>query len=180
LEGKPVPIEKTKTFGCSIKWSEKRAAVKMEVEKMAKEPVTLEFANQGTIKKLVNNDTPKLRLINVWTAESDSCLNQLPELVTLNRMYRNSNFEAITICADSLTRKEKVLAALKEREVACSNYIFDKEGNDPLNSALDPQWPGEFPYTILVEPGGKIIQRQVGGIDSMRLKKIIALHPARQ
>jgi hypothetical protein len=50
---------------------------------------------------------------------------------------------------------------------------------DALANALDPEWPGGFPYTILVAPGGKILQRQMGQVDSMKLKKVIALYPTR-
>ena len=42
LAGKPVPVETTKVFGCSIKWSDKREWVKKGYEDWAKEPVTLE------------------------------------------------------------------------------------------------------------------------------------------
>jgi thiol-disulfide isomerase/thioredoxin len=179
LSGKPVPVEKTKTFGCSIKWSEKRAAAKRELDSMAKEPVVLETADVEAIKKLVRNDTPKLLLINVWATWCGPCLRELPELETMYRMYRNGNFELVTICADALARKEKAWGILKERQVAARNYIMDKEDNDALSAALDSEWPGGFPYSILVAPGGKIIQRQMGEIDAIKLKKIIALYPGR-
>jgi len=179
LAGKPVPVERTKTFGCSIKWSEKRAAAKKELEAIAKEQVTLETTNLTAIKRLVRNDTPKLLLINVWASWCAPCLRELPELVTLNRMYRNGNFELVTICADGPERKDRALAILQERQVATRNYILEKEDYDALSAALDAEWPGGFPYTILVAPGGKILQRQMGEVDTMKLKKVIALYPGR-
>jgi len=52
---------------------------------------------------------------------------------------------------------------------------MDKQNDDALSTALDPDWPGGFPYTILVAPGGKIIQRQMGEIDAMKVKRVVAL-----
>ncbi len=179
LAGKPAPVEKTKTFGCSIKWSEKRASAAHELEKMEQEPVTLEMADAQAIRALVKNDGPKLRLINVWATWCGPCLRELPELVTMNRMYRNGDFEVVTISADDLDKKDKVLADLQERKVACRNYLFSQQDKDALGAAIDPDWPGGFPYTILVAPGGKIIQRQMGEIDVMKLKKAIAYFPGR-
>jgi peroxiredoxin len=179
LAGKPVPVEKTRTFGCSVKWSEKRAAAARELEAMEKEPVTLQPADAQTIKRLVTNATPKMLLINVWATSCGPCLVELPEFVTMNRMYRNGNFELVTISADGPERKAKVLADLQERHVAARNYIFDNKDMDALANALDAEWPGGLPYTILVAPGGKIIQRQMGQVDSMKLKKVIALYPTR-
>jgi len=179
LAGKPVPVEKTRTFGCSIKWSEKRAAAAREMAAMEKEPVVLQSANAQTIKALVSNDTPKMLLINVWATWCGPCLAELPELVTMNRMYRHGNFELVTISADAPERKATVLADLQQRHVAARNYIFDNKDTDALANALDASWPGGLPYTILVAPGGKIIQRQLGAVDSMNLKKVIALYPTR-
>ena len=179
LAGKPVPVEKTKTFGCSIKWSEKRASARRELAEMEKEQVTLEMANVQAIKALIKNDGPKLRLINVWATWCGPCLRELPEFVTMNRMYRNGSFEVITISADDLDKKDKVLADLQERKVACRNYLFNGQDKDALAAALDPDWPGGFPFTILVAPGGQIIQRQMGEVDVMKLKKAIAYFPGR-
>jgi thiol-disulfide isomerase/thioredoxin len=179
LAGKPVPVEKTRTFGCSIKWSEKRAAAARELEAMEKEPVALQSADVPTIKALVANDTPKMLLINVWATWCGPCLAELPEFVTMNRMYRNGNFELVTISADTPDRKAKALTDLQERHVAARNYIFDNKDMDALANALDAEWPGGLPYTILVAPGGKIIQRQMGQADAMKLKRVIALYPTR-
>jgi thiol-disulfide isomerase/thioredoxin len=179
LAGQPVPVEKTRTFGCSIKWSEKRASAARELEAMEKEPVTLESADVQVIKNLVTNQTPKMLLINVWATSCGPCLVELPELVTMNRMYRNGNFELVTISADEPDRKALALADLRERRVAARNYIFDNKDKDALAEALDAEWPGGLPYTILVAPGGKILQRQMGRVDSMKLKKVIALYPTR-
>jgi len=179
LAGKPVPVEKTRTFGCSIKWSEKRAAAARELAAMEQEPVTLQPIDASAVKTLVSNDTPKMLLINVWATWCGPCLAELPEFVTMNRMYRNGNFELVTISGDAPEQKAKALRALEERHVAARNYIFDSKDMDALANALDAQWPGGFPYTILVAPGGQIIQRQMGAVDSMKLKKVIALYPTR-
>ena len=51
LAGKPVPVEKTKVFGCSIKWSDKRDSAKKSLEKWAKEEVALETIDEKGIAR---------------------------------------------------------------------------------------------------------------------------------
>jgi peroxiredoxin len=179
LAGKTPPVEKTRTFGCSIKWSEKREAAARELAAMEKEPVDLQGADAAAIQSLVSNNTPNMLLINVWSTTCGPCLAELPELVTMNRMYRNGNFQLVTISADPPERRAKALKVLQEKKVAARNYIFDSGDLDKLASALDGEWPGGLPYTILVAPGGKILQRQMGQVESMKLKKVIALYPTR-
>jgi len=173
LAGKPVPVEKTRTFGCSTKWSDKRASARASLERWDQEEVTLTLISLDGIRKLVRNDTDKLRLINLWATWCGPCVTELPEMVTMNRMYRRRNFELITISANAPEEKEQALKILKEKHVAAANYLF--EGNDKykLVEAVDPQSPGPLPHTILVAPGGKVIYRKSGPCDPLDVKKAI-------
>src|SRR3954463_11688010 len=56
LAGKPVPVEKTKVFGCSTKWASKNDDVKKSLAKWDAEPVTLTGIDLTGIKKLAAND----------------------------------------------------------------------------------------------------------------------------
>src|SRR5690606_35684363 len=64
--GKPVPVEKTRTFGCSTKWSDKRADAQAAIEKWNKEPVTIKTLDEATVARLAKNDSKDLLVINVW------------------------------------------------------------------------------------------------------------------
>ena len=58
LAGKPVPVEKTKVFGCSTKWSDKRDSAKQAFEQWAQEPVDLEHRRSlDDVKTLLTNDS---------------------------------------------------------------------------------------------------------------------------
>lgn len=173
LAGEQVPVQKTRTFGCSIKWSDKRDSVSKAFETWAREPVSVQFIDTNGIRKLVKNDSQKLRLINVWTTWCPPCVIELPELVSINRMYRGREFEVITISANSPQTPDKVLDFLKERQASFKNYLFNSEDKYQLLEAVDEQWPGGIPYTILVKPGGEIIYRRLGMIHPLDLKQNI-------
>ncbi|MGA2500320.1 MAG: redoxin domain-containing protein [Tepidisphaeraceae bacterium] len=174
LAGKPVPVEKTKVFGCSTKWASKREDAKKSLEKWDAEPVSLADIDAAGVKALVRNDTKKLRLINVWATWCGPCVAEMPELVTMNRMYRGRPFEMITISMDAPDKKDRAIQRLKELHVSCTNYLYNSDDRDKLVDALDREWPGPIPHTILVGPDGKIIYRQTGAFDAMELKRAIA------
>lgn len=174
LVGERVPVETTKTFGCSIKWSDKRESARESVQRWDREKASLESIDAAGVKKLVANDTKKLRVINVWATWCGPCVEEFPELITMHRMYRNRDFELITISADPAERKSQVLALLNERHASNQNFQFQGKNEYELAEALDAKWQGAMPYTIVVAPGGKVIYRRQDAIDPLALRKVIA------
>jgi peroxiredoxin len=133
----------------------------------------VEMANEKNIKELIKNDSGKLRLVNIWASWSGPSVKQLQEFVTMNRMYRNRDFELITISADSPKRRSRILSALKKQQVSSKNLLFDSEDEYELMAAVDRDLLGGIPYTILIQPGGKVIYRKVGLIEPLEVKKAI-------
>jgi peroxiredoxin len=173
LAGKPVPVERTRVFGCSTKWSGKRESAIRSLERWDAEEVSVGTIDEAGVKALVVNDTQNVRLINVWATWCVPCIEELEELVTINRMYRKRRFEMFTISLDDPDHRDRVLKFLKEKHVSSTNYVFASDDRDKLAEALDKKWPGPVPYTLLVAPGGKIIYRKHDTIDPLELKKAI-------
>ncbi len=174
LIGKPVTNQVTKVFGCSIKWSWKSEYTQQLYKKWAQLPVTLNEIDVNGVKELVKNDsTGKLRLINIWATWCGPCANEFPDLVIIDRMYRKRSFEFITISADKPDKRSDVLKFLQNEEASNKNFIFNKNDVYELIEAVDPNWQGALPYTMIIEPGGKIIYRNQGMIDPLELKKTI-------
>ena len=152
-----MPVETTKTFGCSIKWSDKRDAAKQAFEKWAQEPVALGPIDLDGVKKLLKNDTNKLRLINIWASWCGPCVAEFPDLVEINRMYRGREFEMVGISVDSPDAKDKVQAFLDENQASYPNYLYDGRDPNALIDAVDPKWEGAIPYTLVIKPGGAVL-----------------------
>lgn len=173
LEGKPVPVEKTRTFGCSTKWSEKREDAVASLEKWNKEPVTLEPIDAVGLTKLVKNEGDQFLLVNVWASWCGPCVAELPEFVEINRMYRRRHFRLATITIDEPDQKKAALKVLEEKHVAAANYHSTIESKDQLADILDKEWAGPVPYTVLIAPGGKVLLRVNGPIKPLELKRAI-------
>jgi peroxiredoxin len=173
LAGRPVAVETTKTFGCSVKWSDKRASVKEGLEKWAQEPVSLDVVDEAGIREIARGDAKKLRLVNVWATWCGPCVVEFPDLVSLHRIYRGRDFEVVTVNADDPDKRGKALEFLKEQHASMRNVAFDKGDPYTLVEAVDPKWPGALPYTMLVAPGGKVIYRSDGQLEMHAVRKAI-------
>ena len=167
----------TKTFGCSIKWGWKNEWTIKVNKDWENLPVDLEEINEAGVKLLMKNDSEKLRLINIWATWCGPCVIEYPEFVDIHRMYKGRDFEFISLSADKIVSKDKALKYLNQKNSALLNYIFAGEDIYKLIEAVDPEWNGALPYTVLIEPEGNIVYKQMGTIDPLELKRIIVDHP---
>ena len=173
LAGKPVPVEKTKTFGCSIKWSDKRDDAKRAFEKILQEEVKLEEISVEGVKELLRQKPKKLRLVNVWATWCGPCVTEFPDLVEINLMYRHRGYEFISISADRLSKKDEVLEFLKSKHASSRNYIYNGTDSYALIEAVDKNWQGAIPYTMLINAEGEVIFKQSDAIDPLEVKRKI-------
>ena len=179
LAGNPVPVETTKTFGCSIKWADKSGSVQRALDRWAKEPVSVKKIDEAGVKELMKNDTEDMLMINVWATWCGPCVSEFPDLVDINRMYRQRDFQFITISMDTPDLHDDVLEFLKGQQASNTNYHFSEDDSYALIEAIDPEWAGALPYTVFVKPGGEIFFRQMGEIDPMELKREIVEYVGR-
>jgi peroxiredoxin len=184
LAGKTPDPEKTRPVGCSTKWLWKRKSVAADQSKWEKIDVALETLNAKDAITLGKNTTDKLRIINLWSTSCGPCVSEFPELVDTYRRFQNRAVELVTISLDPPAQRDKVLKFLKSRHAALSgrtkgsvekegrktnNYIYQGDP-DQLAEAIDPQWGGALPLTVIIEPGGKTVWRSNDEIDAFELR----------
>lgn len=167
------PVTRTKVVGCSVKWDGKADSVRRYMEKLAAEPVSLTPADAPALAALRRNDSGKFRLVTFWATWCAPCLAEFHEFVTINRMYRHRDFELVTVSVNEPDEQESVLAFLKKQQASNRNLILASRDRETQLNAFEPEWSGAVPYTVLVNPEGKLVHSEVGSIDPLELKRAI-------
>ena len=176
LNGEEVPQPSTPTFGCSTKWAWKTEYNDKATADWEARPVKLDEIDQEGVRELMANDGDKLRLINVWATWCGPCVMEYPEFLVLQRMYGARDFEFVSISADKPDKKAQAEKFLNKVHSGVTNYLFTGKNIYELVAAIDPEWNGALPYTILVEPGGDVVYRHQAEVDFLELKRAIVEH----
>ena len=178
LSGGTIAQPVTKTFGCSTKWGWKSDMRTDADREWAEKTVALLKTDVAGVQALLKNDeSKKLRLLNVWATWCGPCILEYPEFIEIQRMYGARDFEFVSISADKPEQEQKVLDFLTNKHSAVANYLFSGDDKYALIEAVDKNWNGALPYTVLVEPGGKVVWSHQGDVDFLALKRAIVEHP---
>jgi thiol-disulfide isomerase/thioredoxin len=173
LAGRPVPVAKTPSVGCSTKWLYKADMQKAEMNEIEAQPVDVTPAGVDDLKSLRKNSTDKLLLVNFWATWCAPCVDEFPKLETMYRMYGHRAFDLVTVSINYPDEKPAVLAALRKQHATSRNLIFGSTDIYSLIGAFGGEWNGAVPYTILISPNGEAIYQHQGTVDPLELKRTI-------
>ncbi len=188
LVGSEVKVPVTRSFGCSTKWNSKQANVAADQASWEKRPVTVASLDEELSKKLRANGSKNLRLINFWSTTCGPCVKEFPDLVDTGRRFQNRPVELVSVSLDPVEQRAAVTKFLEARHAALpdptakaliednratNNYHWTGGNPDAMAQAIDPEWSGALPHTVLVAPGGKILWSHTGELDIVEVRRQI-------
>lgn len=178
----------TRSFGCSTKWLFKKSSVAADQAAWEKRPVSVADLDEALAKKLRENGSNNIRLINFWSTTCGPCVAEFPMLVDTSRRFQSRPFEFISVSCDPKDDRKKVETFLTSRHAATpeptlkaiqtegrttNNFHWTGENPDKLAEAIDAEWSGALPHTVLVSKDGKILWRHSGELDAVEMRRQI-------
>jgi len=188
LAGKEIAEPVTRSFGCSTKWLFKKGSVAKDQAAWEARPVKVADLDAALAAKIRANGGGNVRLINFWSTTCGPCVSEFPALVETYRRFQNRRFDFVTISIDPPDKRAAVarflesrhaaisdrsLPALKKEERDCNNFHWTGGNPDKLAEAIDPEWSGALPHSVILAPGGEILWRHTGEIDVVELRRKI-------
>jgi peroxiredoxin len=173
LANSDVPVKHTGVFGCSTKWKEKTASRVEALRKIAEQPVTLDLATAEDLKRLRENPTKHIVLISFWATWCGSCIDEFADFQDTFQMYKVRDFELVTVSVNMPDEKDSVLRMLEKKHATSRNLLFASNDTAAMQAAFDPAWESAVPYTVLLDPEGKVLYKTLGSVDILELRRTI-------
>jgi peroxiredoxin len=173
LANREVAVKHIGVFGCSTKWKEKSASSAEALRKIAEQPVKLDMATAEDLKRLRQNPGKHMVLISFWATWCGSCIDEFADFQETFQMYKVRDFELITVSANMPDEKDGVLRMLEKKHATSRNLLFASSDTAALQAAFDPTWESAVPYTVLLDPNGKILYKNLGSVDILDLRRTI-------
>ncbi len=176
LAGKPAPVSRTAVTGCPVKGLSGPPGADEQRESIDNAPVALEMADAGALKRLRQNGTGKLLLVNFWATWCAPCASEFPDLEATYRMYKGRNLDFVTVSVNDPEERAAVLEFLKTHKASHRNLQFASSDVYALQAAFDPKLPAPVPFTLLLAPNGDVLYQELGELDVMKLRRAILAH----
>ncbi|HIG78693.1 MAG TPA: TlpA family protein disulfide reductase, partial [Cycloclasticus sp.] len=105
-----------------------------------------------------------------WATWCPPCRKEIPEFIALQREYRPSNLQFIGVAIDDAVSVDTFAMDIG---INYPNLIAEMEGIDlatEYGNAL-----GALPYSVIINPAGHIIFRQVGLLSGDKILNVTGL-----
>ena len=113
-------------------------------------------------------------LVNFWATFCDPCREEFPDLVKIDKDYRQQSLEFVTVSLDDVsdinTEVPKFLESMKATMPA---YLLQDSDPEPAIKLMDPRWSGALPATFLYNEKGEVVYKHIGRVDPAELRGAI-------
>jgi thiol-disulfide isomerase/thioredoxin len=111
-------------------------------------------------------------LINVWATWCAPCVKEFPDIVKLQKRYRE-NLQVVFISVDFPDAKDQVISFLHEQGVDWTTYL-KRENDEKFINAVSQDWSGAIPVTLIIGKDGRVITLIEGATDYESLEKSVS------
>jgi thiol-disulfide isomerase/thioredoxin len=112
------------------------------------------------------------RLVHLWASWCRPCLMEWPALAKSLRRTSRKGLDVVIVSVDGVEGTEAAASVLSRLGSLPGRSIqVPLEEALPFIEALDPEWDGALPTTLLLDPEAHVVFAQHGGTDLRALER---------
>src|SRR5438270_11989347 len=99
-------------------------------------------------KRVSNPDT--VYVVNFWATWCGPCVKELPYFDQLQQTYKSKPVKVLLVSMDFKSKLNEVKAFARSRKLISEVYLADKPSEQSFIDAIDKNWSGALPGTLIV------------------------------
>ncbi len=111
----------------------------------------------------------KVLVLNFWATWCAPCREEIPDFIGLRSQYHVRNVEVVGIAIDAAA---PVAAYAKEMKMPYPILIGEGAAHELARALGNPT--GALPYTVVINPAGKIVLQHLGRLPRAKLEALLA------
>ena len=132
------------------------------------------FVDASDVKELVASREGEVVLLNFWATWCPPCVREFPELVEVEKRYRNRGFAVISISIDFPQKMEKELLPFLEEHQPGFDVYLKKDGDvTAFTRSIDPEWKGTLPATFFYDRRGRPSVKRYSEMTGPEMERIL-------
>jgi thiol-disulfide isomerase/thioredoxin len=142
-----------------------------QMESLAAAPEAVDALFAQTFDDAAGNPQPlaqwrdQLLVVNFWATWCAPCVEEMPELERVHRDYQQRNVTVIGLAIDN----PAAVARFRDQlQLTLPLLVVGTEGTQIARDLGNPS--GALPYTVLIEPPGRVVQGRLGRIREAELR----------
>ncbi len=146
----------------------------LSVTASAASPLTPREVDASAIKELVREQRGQVVLLNFWATWCPPCLVEFPEIVAVEKTYRDRGLVVISVSADSPKKIDSDLLPFLEKHPShFPIYIMQTDDVDEFMRTIDPEWNGDIPATFFIDREGDVANKQFSAMSREQMEQAL-------
>ena len=138
------------------------------------ETIIVKELDHAGLAALLKRENGRPLLVNFWATWCEPCRDEFPDLIKIDADYRTRGLDFITVSLDDFSEiKTEVPKFLQHMGANMPAYLLNVADPEPSIKAVDPNWGGALPATVLYDKEGKIVFKHFGRIKPAELRAAI-------
>jgi thiol-disulfide isomerase/thioredoxin len=136
-------------------------------------PVKVEAAALPELTKLRSNPDKKFLMVNFWATWCAPCVIEYPKLLETYLWYRSRELDFVSVSVDEPGQRAGVEKFLKQAHSGVRNLQVDTDDVYGVMAAFDKTWESGVPFTIVIDPDGRVIYQHAGVVDVLQMRRVL-------
>jgi thiol-disulfide isomerase/thioredoxin len=102
------------------------------------------------LEKRIRNNSDTTYIVNFWATWCSPCVKELPDLDSINKIYKDKKVKVLLITMDFKEDVSKVNSFVETKRIRSEVALLDEVNGNYFIPKISDKWTGALPATLII------------------------------